>query len=115
MSSFCFFFFFFQAEDGIRDDLVTGVQTCALPIFREAGIESGQKVEQETAEARVVLGQVVEERLAQVLRRTYVPRPAVDVDRAGRHEGEDGAALDGVEVGRVESEDVRRVVATLTY
>src|SRR5438552_19213091 len=25
--------FFFQAEDGIRDDLVTGVQTCALPIF----------------------------------------------------------------------------------
>src|SRR5438552_2549776 len=27
-----FFRFFFQAEDGIRDDLVTGVQTCALPI-----------------------------------------------------------------------------------
>src|SRR5258708_30242079 len=27
-------FFFFQAEDGIRDDLVTGVQTCALPISR---------------------------------------------------------------------------------
>src|SRR5258708_24650476 len=26
--------FFFQAEDGIRDDLVTGVQTCALPIFQ---------------------------------------------------------------------------------
>src|SRR5205823_9783103 len=31
--SFYFFFFFFQAEDGIRDKLVTGVQTCALPIF----------------------------------------------------------------------------------
>src|SRR2546425_9647265 len=30
---FCFFFFFFQAEDGIRDKLVTGVQTCALPIL----------------------------------------------------------------------------------
>src|SRR5690349_24598308 len=28
----CFFFFFFQAEDGIRDLYVTGVQTCALPI-----------------------------------------------------------------------------------
>src|SRR5258708_29111990 len=27
-----YLFFFFQAEDGIRDDLVTGVQTCALPI-----------------------------------------------------------------------------------
>src|SRR5256886_9707901 len=28
------FFFFFQAEDGIRDLTVTGVQTCALPILR---------------------------------------------------------------------------------
>src|SRR5207249_7782948 len=27
------FYFFFQAEDGIRDRNVTGVQTCALPIF----------------------------------------------------------------------------------
>ena len=34
---FFFFFssFFFQAEDGIRDRLVTGVQTCALPIFED--------------------------------------------------------------------------------
>src|SRR5437762_11254752 len=31
VSAFCFFF---QAEDGIRDTSVTGVQTCALPIFR---------------------------------------------------------------------------------
>src|SRR2546430_7546317 len=31
------FFFFFQAEDGIRDLTVTGVQTCALPIFAPAG------------------------------------------------------------------------------
>src|SRR5438445_4104007 len=30
---FVVFFFFFQAEDGIRDIGVTGVQTCALPIF----------------------------------------------------------------------------------
>ena len=33
---FCFCFcvvFFFQAEDGIRDVAVTGVQTCALPIY----------------------------------------------------------------------------------
>jgi len=28
-----FYFFFFQAEDGIRDTSVTGVQTCALPIL----------------------------------------------------------------------------------
>ena len=33
------FFFFFQAEDGIRDRDVTGVQTCALPIC--AGHASG--------------------------------------------------------------------------
>src|SRR2546430_8520819 len=31
------YFFFFQAEDGIRDLTVTGVQTCALPIWRWAG------------------------------------------------------------------------------
>src|SRR5690625_6172107 len=30
--AFLLFFFFFQAEDGIRDGHVTGVQTCALPI-----------------------------------------------------------------------------------
>src|SRR5947209_14555862 len=35
LSSFFLFFFFFQAEDGIRDIGVTGVQTCALPILRE--------------------------------------------------------------------------------
>src|SRR5690606_41045648 len=32
-----FFFFFFQAEDGIRDFHVTGVQTCALPILSFGG------------------------------------------------------------------------------
>src|SRR6266481_8068971 len=31
------FFFFFQAEDGIRDGTVTGVQTCALPIWGPGG------------------------------------------------------------------------------
>src|SRR5437879_10635251 len=33
-------FFFFQAEDGIRDTSVTGVQTCALPI---SGIPTGER------------------------------------------------------------------------
>src|SRR2546430_8550039 len=33
------FFFFFQAEDGIRDLTVTGVQTCALPISIERPLE----------------------------------------------------------------------------
>src|SRR2546426_6977396 len=37
-------FFFFQAEDGIRDYKVTGVQTCALPISRFCGfkVNSGE-------------------------------------------------------------------------
>src|SRR2546430_8714049 len=40
------FFFFFQAEDGIRDLTVTGVQTCALPIsWRNSGVQrSGQSL-----------------------------------------------------------------------
>ena len=34
MAAMCLcLFFFFQAEDGIRDHCVTGVQTCALPIL----------------------------------------------------------------------------------
>src|SRR2546430_13064073 len=35
----CYFFFFFQAEDGIRDLTVTGVQTCALPIWGHVDAE----------------------------------------------------------------------------
>src|SRR2546421_7938540 len=35
------YFFFFQAEDGIRDLIVTGVQTCALPIL---AVGKGQEV-----------------------------------------------------------------------
>src|SRR5687768_18172416 len=38
----CFFFFFFQAEDGIRDVAVTGVQTCALPIFNGIAVGTAQ-------------------------------------------------------------------------
>src|SRR2546425_7348089 len=36
-------FFFFQAEDGIRDKLVTGVQTCALPISNPSRLRSGPR------------------------------------------------------------------------
>ena len=47
----CVFFFFFQAEDGIRDDLVTGVQTCALPI--SAATRNGQNKKRGAAAARI--------------------------------------------------------------
>src|SRR5439155_16637708 len=39
-----FFFFFFQAEDGIRDGHVTGVQTCALPISARRGVQGTRRV-----------------------------------------------------------------------
>jgi len=48
-----FFFFFFQAEDGIRDIGVTGVQTCALPIFINAS--SGRNSASEDKFPRAVL------------------------------------------------------------
>src|SRR5258706_11243683 len=38
-------FFFFQAEDGIRDWSVTGVQTCALPIYAEPQVRRAEQVE----------------------------------------------------------------------
>src|SRR2546422_4726776 len=52
-----FFFFFFQAEDGIRDVAVTGVQTCALPIYghpvrRRQGRRHGRPEEALQARAR---------------------------------------------------------------
>src|SRR3712207_8677891 len=50
-------FFFFQAEDGIRDIGVTGVQTCALPILQEG------------------IGEVVEGALAAVAPVAFAPRP----------------------------------------
>src|SRR6266536_3259210 len=52
--------FFFQAEDGIRDPLVTGVQTCALPISGESGqgfgldpVDFGHDPRQRSEERRV--------------------------------------------------------------
>ena len=59
-------FFFFQAEDGIRDRLVTGVQTCALPISKDL------------FEFQVLYGVTMEGRLEALLKagykvRVYVP------------------------------------------
>src|SRR5437764_61469 len=45
-------FFFFQAEDGIRDTSVTGVQTCALPIYLEEGIDAPNEGHGEIEESR---------------------------------------------------------------
>src|SRR6266498_4543602 len=46
------FFFFFQAEDGIRDADVTGVQTCALPICTGEAAEQVEEAEAPSREPR---------------------------------------------------------------
>src|SRR6266700_6914201 len=50
------FFFFFQAEDGIRDFHVTGVQTCALPILVQGGMQVMQAMIEVSAETNLVTG-----------------------------------------------------------
>src|SRR5258708_22306014 len=83
---------FFQAEDGIRDDLVTGVQTCALPISnparrfrgeRQPGLIDGQGSSngdgrQSTGRDRQ-MGPWIEVHV-------YVRRSLCDQDRAARSE-----------------------------
>src|SRR5207249_7657579 len=48
------YFFFFQAEDGIRDRNVTGVQTCALPISVRQALHDERQ--EGLADGRVALG-----------------------------------------------------------
>src|SRR5256886_4604575 len=48
----CLVFFFFQAEDGIRDLTVTGVQTCALPIFEDLALTGPGEPEPEILDHR---------------------------------------------------------------
>src|SRR6266446_7926969 len=63
------YFFFFQAEDGIRDYKVTGVQTCALPIWPAPGTTStgGQRLVIRALEPTWVRVQTDEGRIAEEL------------------------------------------------
>src|SRR5256885_16976225 len=86
--------FFFQAEDGIRDYKVTGVQTCALPILalRAAGLEVGDPGQALRACTTVFACQVAAGPLdihVSVLRRG---RSATQVQAAVRNEGADAGA-----------------------
>src|SRR2546430_17013203 len=54
------FFFFFQAEDGIRDLTVTGVQTCALPISFEMAFKERIRTWRIAMAAMVLLGVFVQ-------------------------------------------------------
>src|SRR3989449_10981800 len=72
-----FFFFFFQAEAGIRYVAVTGVQTCALPIFLEHFVEPDRYVDRPFRSCGVLPGREVLEQ---------GPRRHRDVAHAAFHE-----------------------------
>src|SRR3712207_9266820 len=69
-------FFFFQAEDGIRDIGVTGVQTCALPIYLVTRHEVAQiHVEEQVGrQSHALVPHHVEERVARVTLERADPR-----------------------------------------
>src|SRR2546426_1873806 len=103
MSRIAYFFFFFQAEDGIRDYKVTGVQTCALPIYDRARdvpdvvlVEDQQRPEPGAGQGLANAAQAVPVQAAEVhallevhlrvARRLEGPVPRVSrVDGLGRH------------------------------
>src|SRR5688572_31278928 len=72
-----FLFFFFQAEDGIRDLTVTGVQTCALPIFRLVAVDLLDRRTRHRAEGRVTRVQMLTETRRVLVRRGGAARAAV--------------------------------------
>src|SRR5690606_40115725 len=83
--------FFFQAEDGIRDFHVTGVQTCALPICQTEQVEQLAAVSEELAAS---IGEV-SSRVDQV---SEAAREAMEQVRFGSERI--AGALEGMEIGR---------------
>src|SRR5260370_20058124 len=69
------YYFFFQAEDGIRDSSVTGVQTCALPIFMSSNPHPILIVSSESRE-----GAEVTLKALQLGAIDFVPKPTGGVD-----------------------------------
>src|SRR5438309_7893934 len=117
-----FLFFFFQAEDGIRDGTVTGVQTCALPIWgitsgftvrrRDGGLSGGLQLAE--ASAVHLHSEVGIRRRSSVVARSF-PNDCAPERRAGeRHQvyGAGGIASAGVSDGRVRLEFARPYLGT---
>src|SRR5947208_28631 len=74
-------FFFFQAEDGIRDDLVTGVQTCALPISRGTGRRRGRRSRRRRPPGRATrAGRSEERRVGKECRSGWAPDQLLQYD-----------------------------------
>src|SRR2546430_17586706 len=83
-------FFFFQAEDGIRDLTVTGVQTCALPIYGERDVERMPDVVIQRV-AGEVAGEAAFEQRAEVVEGARQPNEVLS-GVAGGEQGEDRVA-----------------------
>src|SRR5437762_11300822 len=95
-------FFFFQAEDGIRDTSVTGVQTCALPIFplvRRARRQGGQPARGDQSVRRDGPPRRPDEPARQARRRGDEVQPGLRPQQARRSEerrvGKEGRARGG--------------------
>src|SRR5689334_24715294 len=80
--------FFFQAEDGIRDGTVTGVQTCALPIWkleREGSIDlSGTVYYRQVAETGFVSGSSTHADRLATIRRIWKDHGRSEERRVGK-------------------------------
>src|SRR2546425_11561539 len=98
-----FFFFFFQAEDGIRDKLVTGVQTCALPIWKRRR-DSTLPIPSRTTRSRASTG-----RAATPRRPTARWRPSSGSRRKRTPPPGDRASGDDSSGGELVPERVRKV------
>src|SRR5438309_7026299 len=88
MITWQFVFFFFQAEDGIRDGTVTGVQTCALPIslaLLKTELELALRRSRSTEELEAALRSAAEdtERLSRIADRSEERRVGKSVDLGG--------------------------------
>src|SRR5260370_32806658 len=91
-------FFFFQAEDGIRDSSVTGVQTCALPIFSLLG----GRISTSTRNIRKPLPQKRPRRslMIEQLETRLAPTVSVTAATGGSAISADWNTTNGTEIGR---------------
>src|SRR5690349_24673501 len=74
MRAWCICGFFFQAEDGIRDLYVTGVQTCALPIFAVAAAFAAPAVARDNNPVPVARSTVMTPNTIEIPRNTLITR-----------------------------------------
>src|SRR5260370_15640834 len=83
-------YFFFQAEDGIRDSSVTGVQTCALPILGD-DVELIELVLVFVEQRRIEAGHPIDVKVRRL------PRIVGNLKAAVRYAAHEGQAAGGVE------------------